>query len=97
MKRSWRLCAVPLIVVSIAYLARRREVHRMLNRVQGAMSVVDANLAEIRRLREGCSKRRDEEVAERARREFDDIDFGALADYLHLKPEPSSRRGGVDA
>lgn len=97
MKRSWRLPAAPLIVVAIACLARRREVHRMLKRVQRAMSVVDANLAEIRRLREGCTKRSDEEVAERARREFDDIDLGALADYLQLKPERSKRRGGADA
>ncbi len=96
MKRSWLLYAAPLVVVLIAYVARRREVHRMFKRVQRATSVVDANLAEIRRLREGLSQRNDEAVAERVRREFDDIDFVALADYLQLKPEPS-KPGGESA
>ena len=97
MKRSCRFRAVPLILVAITCLVRRHEVHRMLKRVQRAMSVVDTNLAEIRRLRDGCTKRSDEEIAERTRREFDEIHFGALADYLQLKPERSKRRAGADA
>lgn len=89
MKRSWLLCAVALIVASVAYVATRREARRKFNRAQRAMRVVDANMAEIRRPREDWSQRSDEAIAESARRELDDTDLVALAEHLHLKLDSS--------
>ena len=59
--------------------------------MQHATRAIDANMAEIQRLREDQSRRSDADLARRVRREFENIDLAALAAYLNLDAESPKR------
>lgn len=51
-----------------------------------SIEMIDANLAEIRRLREESPAQHDQAVIERVRKEFDDAELMAIAERLRLAP-----------
>jgi cytochrome c-type biogenesis protein CcmH/NrfF len=81
----WTLWVTPVILLSFVYSCRHRRFRRKLEALRRAASTIDANLIEIHRLRKQTSRRSDVIVAERTRREFEGVDFAALAERLHLR------------
>lgn len=88
---AWVLCVAPVVVAGILYAHRHSRFRRLLEKMQHATRAIDANMAEIQRLREDQSRRSDADLARRVRREFENIDLAALAAYLNLDAESPKR------
>lgn len=88
---AWTVCTVPVVVAGLICARRHHGFRRPLEKLQRATRAIDANLAEIQKLREERPRQSDENVAELTRQEFADIDFAALAERLSLKPEPTKK------
>lgn len=83
---AWTLWTVSAILPAFVYALRSCRFRQKLSEIRRSIRAIDVNLAEIRKLRDIRPERDDMAVAERARREFEDADFVAIADYLQLGP-----------
>jgi len=68
----------------VAYLIRRRVAGRAMKGLRQSLVVIDANLAETRRMRETPRPFDEDAVVERTRVEIGDWDLPALATSLDL-------------
>ena len=87
----WTLRAVFAVLVAVVYARRNYKFRRTLVEVRRSTRTIDANLSEIKRLRES-SLRVEQSAAERARIEFESVDFAVVAERLHLATH-CARRG----
>jgi beta-lactamase regulating signal transducer with metallopeptidase domain len=83
---AWTLWTVSAILPAFVYAIRSYRFRRKLSEICRSIRAIDRNLVELQKLRDIKPKRDDMAVAERARREFEDVDFVAIADYLQLGP-----------
>lgn len=82
-KFAWALYVVPIVAVGMLCARRHRRFKGLLERMRRTTRAIDANLSEIKRLRE-ASLRVEQSAAERARVEFESIDFAIVAEHLQL-------------
>ena len=87
----WTLRAVFAVLVAVVYARRNYKLRRTLVELRRSARAIDANLAEIKGLRE-ASLRVEQSAAERARIEFESVDFAVVAERLHLATH-CARRG----
>ncbi len=76
-----------MILLAVLYSCKNYRFKRKLVELRHSIDAIDANLAEIRKLRGAKPKRDDAAAIERAQCELDDIDLVALADHLQLTRE----------
>ncbi len=79
----WILRGVFAVLVAVVYSRRNYKFRRTLVELRRSTRTIDANLSEIKRLRE-ASLRVEQSAAERARIEFESVDFAVVAERLHL-------------
>ena len=77
----WTLRAVFAVLVAVVYA--RRNYRRTLVELRRSTRTIDANLSEIKRLRE-ASLRVEQSAAEHARVESESVDFAVVAEHLKL-------------
>lgn len=87
----WTLRVVFAVLVAVVYARRNYKLRRTLVELRRSARAIDANLAEIKGLRE-ASLRDEQSAAERARIEFESVDFAVIAERLHLATH-CARRG----
>lgn len=87
----WTLRAVSAVLVAVVYARTNYKFRRTLVELRRSTRTIDANLAEIKRLRE-ASLRFEQSAAERARVEFENVDFAVVAERLQLATY-GTRRG----
>ncbi len=87
----WTLRAFFAVLVAVVYARRNYKLRRTLVGLRRSARAIDANLAEIKGLRE-ASLRVEQSAAERARIEFESVDFAVVAERLHLATH-CARRG----
>ena len=79
----WILRGVFAVLVAVVYSRRNYKFRRTLVELRRSTRTIDANLSEIKRLRE-ASLRVEQSAAERAWIEFESVDFAVVAERLHL-------------
>lgn len=84
----WVLRAVVALLVAVACARKDYRIKRSFVGLRRSMGAIDANLAEIERLR-GDALLSDELAAERARREFSPTELAEIAKCLQLTPKRS--------
>lgn len=87
----WTLRAFFAVLVAVVYARRNYKLRRTLVGLRRSARAIDANLAEIKGLRE-ASLRVEQSAAERARIEFESVDFAVVAERIHLATH-CARRG----
>lgn len=87
----WTLRAFFEVLVAVVYARRNYKLRRTLVGLRRSARAIDANLAEIKGLRE-ASLRVEQSAAERARIEFESVDFAVVAERIHLATH-CARRG----
>lgn len=81
----WVLRAVVALVVAVTCARKDYRFKRSFVGLRRSMRAIDANLAEIEKLR-GNALSSDELAAERARREFSSTELAEIAECLQLTP-----------
>lgn len=84
--KSFAAKAAPIVAMFVVYLIGRRVAGRGHQRLRQSLMKIDANLAEIQRLREMPTVPGDEVMTERVHVEISDWDASGLASRLGLKP-----------
>ena len=79
----WAVRAVFAVLVAVVYARRNYKFKRTLVELRRSARTIDANLSEIKRLRE-ASLRVEQSAAEHARVEFESVDFAVVAKHLQL-------------